>query len=215
MKFSEFCQKNAVSVALLASIIALGFIAWDMNCPEKKSVTVQTGRHYDFRERFIERYRTPRRSEAYKEKYRELTELLAIQVKNTDAAYKSGNGVLSEMLKANREYIMARIELARMENDSRISLGAIEAMAEIHFLKRLLADQERAYQAGAIPISEINATRIAITRAELNLLSKERALRHNEAFTKLAGAVDWANCDDATLKALIEAETTIPEKREK
>ena len=87
MKFSEFCQKNAVAVALLAAIIALGFSVYDHFLFEKPVIAVAPapggarfggGPGGPGGGRFgggFGRNRAPRRSEAYLAKFREIVSL--------------------------------------------------------------------------------------------------------------------------------------------
>ncbi|MBS1370375.1 MAG: hypothetical protein HPZ91_10510 [Lentisphaeria bacterium] len=211
MKFSEFCQKNAVAVALLAAIVALGFITCNYFFPAEK--TVYAGNSSGPRHRFFERYRMPRRSEAYVAKYRELVSLLAAQAKLAEEGHKAGNVSIGKLLADRRDLALAQVELLRLEGGHRFSLGAVEALVNLKFAEQIEQQDKQMHQAGSLGLDGYNRSRIALAEAELKVMENQRFLRRNEAYAKLAAEFAADKCNVDTLNALIEAETTWPEHR--
>ena len=227
MKFSEFCQKNAVAVALLAAIIALGFSVYDHFLFDKPVVAVAPspgmsrfgggpagpggpggGRFGGF-----ERNRAPRRSEAYLAKFREIVSLREQEAKLAEGGYRAGGISIRDVYVAERDLALARLALMRMEGESRSSAGAVEALVNLKFCELLKQCDEEAYKSGGIDLKAYTQSKIALAEAELKMLEYENLLKRNETFAKLAGEFSAVKCNPEVLKALVEAESIRPVRR--
>ena len=227
MKFSEFCQKNAVAVALLAAIIALGFSVYDHFLFEKPAIAAMPspggarfggspggpggpggGRFGGFG-----RNRAPRRSEAYLAKFREIVSLREQEAELAEGGYRAGGISIRDVYVGERDLALARLALMRMEGESRSSAGAAEALVNLKFCELLKQYDEAAYKSGGIDLKAYTQSKIALAEAELKMLEYENLLKRNETFAKLAGEFSAAKCNPEVLKALVEAESIRPVRR--
>lgn len=225
MKFSEFCQKNAVAVALLAAIIALGFSVYDHFLFEKPVIAVAPapggarfggGPGGPGGGRFgggFGRNRAPRRSEAYLAKFREIVSLREQEAKLAEEGYRAGGISIRDVYVGERDLALARLALMRMEGESRSSAGAAEALVNLKFCELLKQCDEEAYKSGGIDLKAYTQSKIALAEAELKMLKYENLLKRNETFAKLAGEFSAAKCNPEVLKALVEAESIRPVRR--
>ena len=212
MKFSEFCQKNAVAVALLAAIIALGFSVYDHFLFEKPAVAAAPspggGRFSGFG-----RNRVPRRSEAYLAKFRQIVLLREHQVKSAELEYKAGRIPLKDLSAVQRDLALAQLALLRQEGESRSSAGAVEALVNLKFAELQEQYSEQEYKSGQLNLRAYNQSKIALAEAELKMLEYETLLNRNETFAKLVSEFSIGKCTLENLKALVEAESIRPERR--
>ena len=224
MKFSEFCRKNAVAVALLAAIIALGFSVYDHFLFEKPAIAAMpspggsrfgggSGGPGGGRFGGFGRNRAPRRSEAYLAKFREIVSLREQEAKLADGRYRAGGISIRDVFVAERDLALARLALMRMEGESRSSAGAVEALVNLKFCELLKQCDEEAYKSGGIDLKAYTQSKIALAEAELKMLEYENLLKRNETFAKLAGEFSAAKCNPEVLKALVEAESIRPVRR--
>lgn len=225
MKFSEFCQKNAVAVALLAAIIALGFSVYDHFLFEKPAIAAMPSPG-DARfggspggpggGRFgggFGRSRAPRRSEAYLAKCREIVSLREQEAKSAELEYKAGGIPLKDLYAARRDLALAQLALLRQKGESRSSAGAAEALVNLKFAELLEQYSEQEYKSGRLSLRVYDQSKIALAEAELKMLEYENLLKRNETFAKLAGEFSAAKCNPEVLKALVEAESIRPVRR--
>ena len=205
MKFSEFCRKNAVAVALLAAIIALGFSVYDHFLFEKPAVAAMpspggsrfgggSGGPGGGRFGGFGRNRAPRRSEAYLAKFREIVSLREQEAKLAEGGYRAGGISIRDVYVVERDLALARLALMRMEGESRSSAGAAEALVNLKFCELLKQYDEAAYKSGGIDLKAYTQSKIALAEAELKMLEYENLLKRNETFAKLAGEFSAVSC---------------------
>ncbi|MDR0932390.1 MAG: hypothetical protein LBM70_05145 [Victivallales bacterium] len=209
MKFADFCQKNAVAVALLAAIIALGFSLYNSFCPTAMVNVAESIRVEEPRRSMGERFRMPRHSEEYIAKYKDLVALLTEQVKLDSDGYKSGTIPPGKLLADRRDLALAQVALLRLEENRR-NPGAVEALIKVKFAEQIEQQNKQLQTNGKLSLCDYNQSRIALAEAELDAIRSRRFLRKNPEFTKLSAEFTTDKCDLDTLKALVEAEIAPP-----
>ncbi len=202
--FTGFSQRNATAVALLASIVSLGFIIWHF-CLPPEPPAAPAASHPDWRTRF----RAPRRSE---EDTARLKEIVVLQQKQFDLLqeqFRAGSLPFEIMLESGRELEAAKIAWLRAAAGHRYSLGFAEGLSELKWAKQWVTSAKGRFASGTAPLTELNQTEIDLLKLEVKYSRLLRYLARNEEFAKLAEAFNSGKAPDEALKALLEAEALL------